>query len=42
MKLASASPITFDANSGFVSRSRNWAMYFAAPTNSADFNWSGV
>ena len=34
--------MTLDAKSGFVSRSRNWAMYFAAPTNSADFSWSAV
>ena len=33
MKSARAAPTTLAAKSGSVSRSRNWAMYFAAPTS---------
>ena len=30
------------ANSGFVSRSRNWVIRWAAPMTSAAFFWSGL
>ena len=42
MKSARAAPTTLAAKSGFVSRSRNWAMFAVAPTSSADFCCSGV
>ena len=34
--------MTVEAKSGRVSRSRNWAMFFAELTSSADFFWMGV
>ena len=37
MKLWNAGMATVEAKSGRVSRSRNWAMFFAWLTSSADF-----
>ena len=42
MKDCRAGIITVEAKSGRVSRSRNWAMFFAEPISSADFFWTSL